>query len=195
MDLTRGFHPPAGASIGEMTRKKVLSAVALACFFAPGTVLYGQVANKIATGPRDILYADSQLFPSLNNSLYPGNTPLSAAVRSIPPENLDLTSLYDPNELPAGAASNSAGIVSPQKSETLQNMHFRWAPAFRESLLYTGIMHTFDLSLQPGLYRTAERSKVSFGSMGRRPRILDQYASFHGLQCRLAHTMENRADQ
>ena len=50
-------------------------------------------------------------------------------------------------------ASNSASrVINPQGTKTREDSstRLRWTPAIRESLLYTRIMHTFDLALQPG---------------------------------------------
>jgi len=55
----------------------------------------------------------------------------------------------DPHKL-TDRASEASIEKKSNDEKTAENRRFRWAPALGESLLYTGIMHTFDLASQPG---------------------------------------------
>lgn len=62
----------------------------------------------------------------------------------------DLPSKYDSKNRPTEAGAEGNFITKPQDKKSSEGKHFRWGPAIGESLLYTGIMHTFDLSMQAG---------------------------------------------
>ena len=133
-----------------------------------------------------------------------------------------------------------ASDPNPKDQQKEEGTRFRWKPALGESLLFTGIMHTFNLTTEAGtrdalngplvhalhsirsrelrgwsdsdkfmapyvghpiegsVFGFIERQndpQVSSRAVGRRPRILDQYAAFDGLRRRLAYTVENRPRQ
>jgi hypothetical protein len=54
------------------------------------------------------------------------------------------------NDQPPGAHAKAESIAESQDAKSREDNHFRWAPATGESLLYTGIMHSFDLATQAG---------------------------------------------
>jgi hypothetical protein len=107
----------------------------------------GQENLHLADGPRDVLYDQGKLLRSIDEAWYAPITasrpvpvfadtpyPLAAPIPTDPPTgNLPTTSSIQPN---------------PQVSSS--ETRFRWGPAFRESLLYTGIMHAFDITFQAG---------------------------------------------
>jgi hypothetical protein len=57
-----------------------------------------------------------------------------------------------PNDPPGNSSSNLGDAKTPiySKAPSDSRQRFRWRPAFGESLLYTGIMHAFDLTTQAG---------------------------------------------
>jgi hypothetical protein len=57
-----------------------------------------------------------------------------------------------PNDQPGNSSSNPGNAITPiySKVHSDSRQRFRWGPAFGESLLYTGIMHAFDLTTQAG---------------------------------------------
>ena len=57
-----------------------------------------------------------------------------------------------PKDNSVSHSSTSNILVNPQDTKTRIEAtgHFRWLPAIGESLLYAGIMHTFDLATQTG---------------------------------------------
>ena len=64
---------------------------------------------------------------------------------------MDLTIATDPTDSsPTSSPKNSITSTSAHDREKRSFSRFRWVPAVGESLLYTGIMHSFDLATQAG---------------------------------------------
>jgi len=116
------------------------------CSYLSGASLFAQGSPGLASGPRDDLNSQAKLPQSvwfIRISLPPRADPFSNTPGAKP--------------RPESARKDKPGIASsrnidPQdaKTHTDSGSKFRWMPAIGESLLYTGIMHTFDLALQPG---------------------------------------------
>lgn len=58
--------------------------------------------------------------------------------------------LFPPPDQPAKFSSTSDILAKRQGTKSRSSTRFRWGPAFSESLLYTGIMHTYDLTTEAG---------------------------------------------
>lgn len=106
-----------------------------------------QSALDLTSGPRDILYSQSDLLHDIDQAWF---APFPA-VRPLPtaPDNPHFT-LPVPaasNDQPA-KTSNSIQPGIPSKSSDEYRFH-GWA-AFKESLLFTGIMHTFNIASEAG---------------------------------------------
>ncbi len=104
-----------------------------------------------AAGPRDSLYDQSAILASIDREWYKSVTPGHAVYVDIPATRND--------DAPTrNSSSSSAEFDSDPSEATTQGhdaqakhpTHFRWMPAIGESLLYTGIMHSFDLASQAG---------------------------------------------
>ncbi len=131
-------------------RYKFLFSAPLAFLCLQGTVLFAQVPVDFATGPRDVLYAQSEMLQSFDQAWF---APLSNAKPEVfSRSTLNSSSSSTPTEQPPKRPSAPNSSINPadKKSRTSTATHFRWAPAIGESLLYTGIMHTFDLTFQAG---------------------------------------------
>ncbi len=64
---------------------------------------------------------------------------------------LTLPVVFSPDKQPKESSSTDIRVnPQDQKKDKEREGHFRWAPAFGESILYTGIMHTFDLTTEAG---------------------------------------------
>jgi hypothetical protein len=131
---------------------RLLFLLALTCLCLQRSCLLAQGAPNLVAGPRDVLYAQAELLHSFDESW---NLPRSSTSLFPPPpppfDSLDFTELYDPTTNgPANLPPNPNLQPQPQDSNAGKSMHFRWMPAIGESLLYTGIMHTFDIAGQPG---------------------------------------------
>jgi hypothetical protein len=112
--------------------------------------LHAQGSPEFDLAPLDIYYSQSELLPYIDQSrLFPfPHIALAAHSSDSPGKNpfpLDL-----PDNLPSKSSTSSIIPVNPQDTASRDNTHFRWGPAIGESLLYTGIMHTFDLAFQAG---------------------------------------------
>ncbi len=134
----------------------LVSAFAVTFVSSPCSFLFAQAPPNIFSGPADVLYAQSDLLRSLDQTWYrPLKSP--GAFAQPPESNNGAPSLsFDFADKPADSAprlnakSNANAPKDPQDATSRENMHFRWLPATGESLLYTGIMHTFDIATQAG---------------------------------------------
>ncbi len=133
------------------TTRIVVFVFALSCIGLHPFVLLAQDVLDIASGPRDALYAQSQLLQSIDQSWF---TPF-ASPDSLAYSTDSLYSLALPPALPPAALNNDKqpmdSSIHPNPQDQTQNSGgFRWWPATRESLFFTGIMHTFDLTTEAG---------------------------------------------
>lgn len=128
------------------TSVNLLCIAGLACVLVSSPVL-GQVPN-IWSGQRDVLYAQSEFFRVSDPSSFGGFWTSHPAATDPAREELVFSS-ENGDKSPEG----SSGITvrsQPNDQTLLERKRFRWIPAIGESLLYTGIMHTFDLASQAG---------------------------------------------
>jgi hypothetical protein len=128
----------------------LLGAMAFACASSEWSLLFAQVAPNLSSGPRDVFYAQAELLRSLDESWYSPLSRSMALTRTPGVDASDLPSKYDSKNRPPEAGAETTFITKPQDKKSSESKHFRWGPAIGESLLYTGIMHTFDLSMQAG---------------------------------------------
>jgi hypothetical protein len=128
----------------------------LSCISLHPSVLLAQDVVDIASGPRDVLYAQSQLLQSIDQSWFtPFAPPDSLAYSTDSPYSLDLPPALPPTTLDPTSLNNDKqptdSSIHPNPQDQTQNSgRFRWLPATGESLLFTGIMHTFDLTTEAG---------------------------------------------
>jgi hypothetical protein len=135
----------------KVTLKYILAAV-LACFLSPQALLFAQQEPDIFSGGRDVLYAQSYLLHSIDQAWY---APLSSDNPDAPfgPDSLTSRSfVVHRNDKPPGALESSNVVLNPdlQENKKKNKNAFRWKAALGESLLYTGIMHSFDIVTEPG---------------------------------------------
>jgi hypothetical protein len=114
------------------------------------TFLLAQESFHFSNAARDILYEESPIAGPLNLSWdvpLPPRAPISHA-----DDKPGYSSFGVLEETQPKFAEDPAIRVDFQdtRTRTDSNSHFRWGPAVGESLLYTGIMHTFDLGFQAG---------------------------------------------
>jgi hypothetical protein len=124
------------------------------CLLSQGTVLcaHQSPAPDIFSGGPDVLYAQSQFLHSFDQAWF---APLSESAPVTPVDSPSRTSPIagsQPNNKRPAESSSSDIRLNPQepKQRKASTGHFRWGPAIGESLLYTGIMHSFDLASQAG---------------------------------------------
>ncbi len=116
-----------------------------------GAVLFAQETVGFASGPRDVLYAQSKLLQAIDRAWF---VPLSPVAPSIDVDTryaLSQPVLIPPDKQPRDSSTSDIRLNSQdQKAKEDHESRFRWKPAFGESLLYTGIMHTFDITTEAG---------------------------------------------
>jgi hypothetical protein len=131
---------------------KSIFALLLGCFFSPGAVLFAQQAPDLFSGGLDVLYAQPQLLHSIDQAWFaPLSSSASSAAFDVPLNTNPLPPALATDKPSKDSTSSDMSINSQDTSSSKKNSgHFRWGPAIGESLLYTGIMHTFDLAFQAG---------------------------------------------
>lgn len=116
--------------------------------------LSAQQTVNLQSGPPDVLYAQSDLLASIDQSWFAPLSPdadtslvnfLPAAVLST---DLPLANLS--NDRRPADASTSDPSINPRDAQLPNNGKFRWKPALGEALLFTGIMHTFNIATEAG---------------------------------------------
>lgn len=119
------------------------------CFL--GLPLRAQSKLNLTSGRRDVLYAQSDFHFTLDAAW---SAPLPASATSSSADFADMPDLKLPVDMPPKdrppRAMDSYIAVNPQDASVPKGTRFRWWPAFKESLLYTGIMHTFDVTTEAG---------------------------------------------
>ena len=127
-------------------RKKIiaifLSIVSALCVSKAGA----QVPVAAGGGPSDSFYRQSEMLRSFDDAWLPSsssNTVHNSVLHTSPDSSSTERTADDPSA--AGADSQN----TPQDFPSHSN-RFHWYPALMESLLYTGIMHTFDLTTEAG---------------------------------------------
>jgi hypothetical protein len=125
--------------------------VKLICLLLVGLVCTGfvnaQVPVALRSGPPDVLYRESEILGALDADWA---APLRS--RNLPsPRPVELAATAPASKNPDNNALPSSGNpTNPQDSLSTSSKRFHWIPAIGESLLYTGIMHTFDLWSEAG---------------------------------------------
>jgi hypothetical protein len=114
---------------------------------ALGGRVLAQGYPDIFHGPRDVLYAQPELMQSVDQAWFAPLSPVfSVSSSSDSPISIDLPPLP-----PANTRANDSSIrPNPKDKEKGEGTRFRWKPALGESLLFTGIMHTFNLTTEAG---------------------------------------------
>jgi hypothetical protein len=127
-------------------RRKVLLAMVP---FLPSLICVasasGQVPVALSSGPSDVFYRQSEFLRAVDAhwSSSP-NTPHASLI-------VDYGTTHPLPRNPNTASLPASGEkIEPQEQPKAPSKRFRWMPAIGESLLYTGIMHTFDLATQAG---------------------------------------------
>lgn len=134
-----------------MNSKLKLSAIVFLGFCFLGLPLRAQSNLNLTSGRRDILYAQSDFLFTLDAAW---SAPLPASATSSSADFADMPGLKLPVDMPPKdrppRAMDAYIAVNPQDASVPKGTRFRWWPAFKESLLYTGIMHTFDVTTEAG---------------------------------------------
>lgn len=125
-------------------------------FFVVGSLcslrpdLFAQEVVNLNSGPTDVLYAQSELLNAIGQGWY---VPISSSAPAMDDNKATVLALEWPWGFATDTDPNDSTIrVNPQnqKNEKPVGTTFRWMPALGESLLFTGIMHAFNLTTEAG---------------------------------------------
>ena len=116
--------------------------------FARPSLVSAQSLLDLKSTRRDVLYAQSDFLRNVDESWL---APLSS-IRTSSYGALDLTTPVPaiPNTPPPRSSGSSENPVNSQDAQARSENRIHWGPAIRESLLYTGIMHTFNIATEAG---------------------------------------------
>ena len=108
--------------------------------------LPAQSTLDLSSGPRDTLYLLARAVAAPD-----ATDPTLIPIRRIRLTPFDDTPVSNPLNLPRESDSKASfsGPIQPRKSDSSENK-VHWKPAILESLLYTGIMHTFNIVSEAG---------------------------------------------
>jgi hypothetical protein len=128
----------------------LVCAISLTCICAPWPPLFAQAAPSISSGPPDVLYAQSELLRSLEQSWF---RPLSSSGVVTHIHEIDVRNtlfVVDSGDRPPETLTSPNTAINSGDLKAQENAHFHWWPATGESLLFTGIQHTFNLTTEAG---------------------------------------------
>jgi hypothetical protein len=99
---------------------------------------------------RDALYSQTDLLRAMDDSWFAPFAPLptGANIPDTPIFNLSVPAV--PLNPPPRPADSSGASIQPRAVSQTSETRFRWYPALKESLLYTGIMHAFNITTEAG---------------------------------------------
>ena len=120
---------------------------ALAFIFLPVCCL-AQVPD-IWSGPRDVLYIQSELVRGSSPIPYHASSN-SNVLAAISGGRNDGPVSYKGGDTQPNNPTEAFLRNEPYDQSSLERAHFRWAPALGESLLFTGVMHAFDVTTEAG---------------------------------------------
>ena len=132
--------------LATLSSRVCLLGFVLASVCSCGSALLAQQVVDLASGPRDVLYSQSQLLQSIDQAWFVPSSS-SDSVASL----FDSTySITVPLAHSNGDPSTDSSIRPNPQDQKGRGSRFRWKTALAESLLYTGIMHSFDVTTEAG---------------------------------------------
>jgi len=103
-----------------------------------------QSSLDLSSGARDVLYARSNVLDAIDHTWSPLSVPPKGAGTNL----FDIPKGTDATEKPATNPLGGSSIQPVEQPPSDRNVH--WKPMLMESLLYTGIMHSFDVITEAG---------------------------------------------
>jgi hypothetical protein len=119
-----------------------VATLAFASFAGP---ICAQVPD-IWAGPRDVLYVQTEL--NRTASPYILSSKSGGVIEAS--DRPDLVLPHEDREKQPESSSEAIVRSDSDSKNSRENKHFRWRPALGESLLFTGIMHAFDVTTEAG---------------------------------------------
>ena len=128
-----------------MSRQSIFLIV-VSLFLGSSIPASAQTALALSSSPRDVVYLPyvASIVDKHESEILP--------ISSLPPYRPG-SGRYPPYFAPYGGSTSSLGLLGkigilPVKKA--EERKFRWIPALKESLLYTGVMHGFDVTTEAG---------------------------------------------
>jgi hypothetical protein len=128
-----------------LQRMKTIVVFLSLLFFVRGVA--AQMPLAFNAGSPDALYRQSELLQSFDDAWFPSsssNTSRDPLALDVPGSKLAYRNPDDPYS--SGAEDQNP----PKDFPPPASKRFRWLPALGESMLYTGIMHAFDITTEAG---------------------------------------------
>lgn len=122
----------------------------LLCVCLPCRPLSAQDSLDLNPVHLDIFYSQSELLRYIDQPRIIISSHTTPGAHSAGTPGTNAFSLNLPDTLPSKSPTSSIIPINRQDTNSLNSTRFHWGPAIGESLLYTGIMHTFDIAMQPG---------------------------------------------
>jgi hypothetical protein len=130
---------------------KLSFALAFLGFCSTPPPLHAQSSLDLTSARRDILYAQSDFLRAMDEAWFaPFSRLQPSANSSLDTSGLNLPAGTIPKDQPPKVPTDPIIPINPQDLTSRSETRFRWWPAFKESLLFTGIMHTFNLTTEAG---------------------------------------------
>jgi hypothetical protein len=108
--------------------------------------LRAQAPLALNSSRRDVLYSQADFLRNMEKSWF---VPFQSSDIATDAPLANLTLPTSSSDQPPRPASNSGSTTANPQDKRNQD-RFRWYPAFRESLLFTGLMHAFNLGTEAG---------------------------------------------
>src|ERR1700752_4420563 len=118
----------------------------------PGTLLLAQERPELLAESPDPFSLNDQLHPLFaidQVRFYSLLPPRPVPHLTLPPSTSPFPVTFS-KDLPSNFPASPDSSITSNHPDSESDQRFRLGPAFRESLLYTGIMHAFDLGTQAG---------------------------------------------
>jgi hypothetical protein len=126
--------------------RRVLWLIELAAVWFSASPARAQSILDLSNGAPDVLYARSSVLDAVDHTWRPLSAPPTAP-KTAPFEFPKSLGVYESERAPTN--SLGSGSVQPvEQPPSDRNVH--WKPMLMESLLYTGIMHSFDIVTEAG---------------------------------------------
>jgi hypothetical protein len=132
--------------------RKCLFILLISFLSLPRMLLFAQEPVDLPDSAADILYSQSDLLHSIDLAWSLPLPPSPANTNpSDTPSRTSLSLVISKDAPPPDSSTGNARIIpQDKKAHAASDSAFLWKPALGESLLYTGIMHSFDLITEAG---------------------------------------------
>ena len=126
-----------------------LFALVALCLSVSATAVFAQRPLDLVSSPRDVLYDQTRLLRRVDAAWLPAPQHDETFSDAVDSPDRSASPATSPNDKPPKSSSDP-DLINPSAVPSRGENHFRWWPAFKEALLFTGIQHTFNLATEAG---------------------------------------------